>query len=161
MDEKEKQKNRSEELEHDTPELTSNEEYLDERLSKLEEKYSYEELSDLSAFRLGAVDADREGLSEEDYLHREFEDIYQRFPDESDDEMMRRVWLGSDYKGLSPLTEEQKMRIRDCHHQCNRNLDKARKNALKNEAHDSRLSKFGSWLIDLADAATPIFGNTK
>ena len=161
MDEKEKPKNKSEEQGRDPPERTSNDEYLDERLGNLEEKYSYEELSDLSAVRLGAIEVDQEGLSEEDYLHSEFEDIYQRFPDEDDDEMLRRTWLGSDYKGLSPLTEEQKMRIRDCHQQCSRNIDKARQDALENKSHQSSISKFGSWLVDLVDAATPIFGNIK
>ncbi|WP_250137748.1 hypothetical protein [Halorientalis salina] len=136
------------------PDPSNNEGFLQERLETLRERYSYERLSDLSARRLGAVDPDEEGNSERDFLHQDFRQLYERFPNENSDLKWRRWSLGDDYRGLAPLTREQKQRIHDCHHACSRNLDRARQDALEREDFAGPISRFGSWLIDFADAAT-------
>ncbi|WP_245800515.1 hypothetical protein [Natrinema saccharevitans] len=141
----------------DDPDPSNNEKFLEERLSTLRERYSYERLSDLSARRLGAINPDEEGMSERDFLHQEFKELYERFPDENSDHTMRRWVLGDDYQGLAPLTLEQKQRIHDCHHECSRNLDRARQDALEREDLTNPLSKFAAWLVDFADAVTPVF----
>ncbi|WP_237076854.1 hypothetical protein [Natrialba magadii] len=140
----------------DTPDPSNNEEFLDKRLDTLRERYSYERLSDLSALRLGAISPDEEGMSERDFLHREFRDLYGRFPDKNSNNALRRVALGDDYQGLAPLTLEQEQRIHECHHECSRNLDRARQDALDREDLAGPLSRFAAWLVDFADAATPI-----
>ncbi len=140
----------------DTPDLSNNEEFLDKRLDTLRERYSYGRLSNLSAHRLGAINSDKEGLSERDFLHREFKEFYDRFPDENSDNAIRRLALGDDYQGLTPLTLEQKQRIHECHHECSRNLDRARQDALDREDLAGPLSRFAAWLVDFADAVTPI-----
>lgn len=145
----------------DKPDPSNNDEFLDDRLVTLRKRYSCERLSDLSARRLGATNPDDEGLSERDLLHREFDELYNRFPDENTDPKMRRALLGEDYQGLAPLTLEQEQRIRNCHRECGRNLDRARQDALEREDFDGTISKFASWLVDFADAVTPIFGARK
>ncbi|WP_436908456.1 hypothetical protein [Halosimplex marinum] len=140
------------------PDPSNNDEFLDERLSTLRERYSYERLSELSATRLGALNPDEEGNSEKDFLHKDFDRVYKRFPEKNSDYTRRRWALGDDYRGLAPLTEKQKQRIHDCHHECSRNLDRARQDALEREDLAGPLSKFGQWLIDFADALTPVLG---
>jgi len=140
----------------DNPDPSKNEGYLDKKLNVLQERYSYERLSDLSARRLGAIDLDEEGMSERDFLHQDFKELYKRFPGESSDHKRRRWALGDDYQGLAPLTLEQKQRIHDCHHECSRNLDRARQDALEREDLAGPLSRFATWLIDFVDAATPV-----
>ena len=141
----------------DSPDPSNNEEFLDKRLVSLRDRYSYEELSDLSARRLGALKVDDDGLSERDFLHKEFKRLRDRFPNHNSDDTLRRVKLGDDYQGLAPLTLEQKRRIQDCHHECSRNLDRASQDALEREDLAGPLSRFAAWLIQFIDAATPIF----
>jgi len=140
---------------------SNNDEFLDEKLSVLSERYSYEQLSDLSARRLGALNSDDEGLSEEDFLHKDFERLRNRFPDNNNVPFLRRVTLGEDYRGLRPLTRDQQQRIQDCHRKCSRNLDRARQDALEREDLSGPVSRFAAWLVDMADAATPVFGSWK
>ncbi|WP_256391809.1 hypothetical protein [Natronoarchaeum rubrum] len=153
-----KENSQSDQQPSDKLDPSNNEEFLDERLDTLRERYSYERLSDLSAYRLGALNPDEEGYSESDFLHQAFDRLYNRFPEENSDHTLRRWALGDDYRGFAPLTMEQKQRIQDCYHECSRNLDRARQDALEREDVADPLSRFGSWLIEFADAATPILG---
>jgi len=145
------------------PDPSNNDAFLDENLKILEDRYSYEQLSDLSAHRLGALNPDDEGLSEEEFLHKDFQRLRDRFPDEIKEPFMSRAASGEEfeYKGLAPLTRDQRQRIQDCHRRCSRNLDRARQDALERENLSGPISKLAAWLVDFADAATPLFGHWK
>jgi hypothetical protein len=138
------------------PKPADNEDFLDERLSTLQERYSYERLSDLSARRLGAVDTDERGTSERDLVELEFKQLYKRFPADDADLSRRRWTLGNDYQSLAPLTPEQRHRIKDCHLECSRNIDRASQDALEREDLDGPISRFSTWIIEFADAVTPV-----
>lgn len=144
----------------DTPEphLTTgpvdigNRKYLDLQLSELREKYAYSELSGLSQQRL---------RQEESNLIEDFTDLKNRFPRSdyigNDDKSFQRIQLGDDYRGLSTLTREQRQQILDCRQECYRNLDRASQEAIEREKKSGPLARFGGWLNDFIDSATPLF----
>ena len=86
------------------PDPSNNEELLEQRLETLRDRYSYENLSDLSARRLGALDLDEGGLSEEEALYNHFDQLRGRFPDHHEDSMWQNLAIGHEYKGPCLIT---------------------------------------------------------
>lgn len=153
-----KTKNQTEDSLLEEPNPSNNEKYLDKRLKTLRNRYSYKKLSTLSALRLGALDTDDKRMSEEDKLYKDFRDLRARFPDHSEDSMWQNLKTGSEYHALAPLTREQNRRIRECEQECSRNLDRARQDALEREDLSGVTSRLAAWLVEFADAVTPVLG---
>jgi hypothetical protein len=141
------------------------EQYLDKRLDTLREKYSFERLSGLSTRRLRGSSETIAKWTEEDELYRDFRRLRSQYPpsDSLGTDVMtfpidRKL---TDYQRLSPLTIEEKQRIRDCQTECIRNLDRAMQEAIEAEQASDPVSRFASWFTEVTDAATPVFGRMR
>lgn len=143
------EKNESEATDHylqTEPTEMGNREYLDQQLSALRKKYAYEELSGLSKEML---------QKEQNELRFAIIELKHQFPHPDyigvENKNIQKRMKGNNYRGLSPLTVEQRWRISDTEQKCLREIDRAMTEAEEREKEMEPASRLGQWLLELVD----------